>query len=122
MKKATVSPITVAQLLKLLEESGFDVSLKGEKQMLEAANKKKDARARAVVAENIKIKGLILPDEFQIMINRDLPLEERVKTVLHELIHLRAPDISEAATEKATEALYRDLTADQLGRLEFLVS
>ena len=115
--------ISISQLLRLLDESGFEVRLAPEKRLLEAAARPEHrVRASAAVAEAVKIKGLILPDDYQILVNRSLPLEERVKTVIHELIHLQAPELSEGATERQAQLLYRGLTPGQLGRLEFLVS
>lgn len=118
MAKSAVPTINANQLLRLLEESGFVVKLATEPVLLlESTRPNAISRLRA----SVKIKGLILPDENRILINQELGLEERVKTVLHELIHLQAPEMSEAATEAATLALYRDLTTEQLGRFEFLV-
>jgi len=123
MKKSATKQIKTSELLRLLELSGFDVRLAHQKKMLkEAAKPGVMVRARAVVAAPVKIKGLILPDEYRILVNRDLELDERVKTVLHELIHLRSPEIGEQRTEKEAHRLYRQLTPNQLGRLEFLVS
>ena len=123
MSQKTSPTISVRQLLQLLEESGFAVALAGEKRLLEEAAKPSAmVRARTAVAAPVKIKGLILPDEYRILVNRELGLEERVKTVLHELIHLQAPDLSEAATERQALTLYKHLTPSELGQLEFLVS
>jgi hypothetical protein len=123
MSQKTPPKINVRQLLQLLEESGFDVTIVGEKRLIEEAAKPSAmVRARTAVAAPVKIKGLILPDQYRILVNRELGLEERVKTVLHELIHLQAPDLSESVTERQTLTLYKHLTPNELGQLEFLVS
>lgn len=123
MTKSDRPTISVAQLLRLLEESGFEVRLTSEKSLLKAAAQAAGrVRALAAVAQAVKIKGLIVPDDYRILINRSLGLEERVQTMIHELIHLQAPELSEAATERQAQAIYRGLTPNQLGQLEFLVS
>lgn len=121
-----LSKLTTAQLIKLLQESGFTVELKREEVLL-AQSAKPNVRARRVpvleqVENRAQIKGLIVPDHNTIYINRSLPVDERVKTALHELIHLHSPELNETQTEREALRLYREANDRDLGYLEFLVS
>lgn len=120
MKSTPTPDISLETLLQLLVESGFEIVLKPESALL-AQSAKPRVRARTVQAE-AKIKGLIVPDENVILINRDLTKQERVITAIHELIHLHSPSLSEKATEREAQRLYAKLDARDLGYLEFLVS
>lgn len=112
------STISLSELLALLRESGFTVELKKESALLAQSNKPK-VRARATTTT---IKGLIVPDRNVIMINRDLSVDERVVTAIHELIHLHSPELSEEVTEQEAQRLFGELSQRDLGYLEFLVS
>ncbi|MDO8471866.1 MAG: hypothetical protein Q7S64_01775 [bacterium] len=127
----TRSPLTTRQLIKHLQESGFTVELKREAVLL-AESAKPNVRARQVpVYEQVEyqragrpaeIKGLIVPDSNTILINRSLPVNERVITAIHELIHLHSPELTENETEQEAVRLYRESNDHDLGYLEFLVS
>jgi len=116
VKKTT--NLTVRQLINQLHQSGYSMELKSESALLSQSNKQ-HARARQIAAQ---IKGLIVPDSNSIFINRSLPVEERVVTALHELIHLHSPQLSETETEREALRLYRESNDHDLGYLEFLVS
>lgn len=116
MKKKTPED-KLNELLRKLNESGFIIELRDEEVLLHQA-KKEGTRARTAV----QIKGLIAPDQNTIYINEELSLEERVKTVLHEMIHLSDSDLSEEQTEELALDIYQGLGDDELGYLEFLVA
>lgn len=109
--------VPLETLLSLLAESGFEIVLKKESVLL-AKSAQPNVRARQAA----KIKGLIVPDENVILINRDLTTDERVITAIHELIHLHSPELSEADTERAALKLFGKLSQRDQGYLEFLVS
>jgi len=116
--KSTTPDISLETLLQLLVESGFEIVLKPESALL-AQSAKPRVRARTATAT---IKGLIVPDENVILINRDLTKQERVITAIHELIHLHSPKLSEDVTEQEAQRLFARLNERDLGYLEFLVS
>lgn len=72
--------------------------------------------------EKNSISGLIIPDRNEIIINKSLILQERVLTLVHELIHLVDPKLSEKQTEASAQTLYTKLSDRSLGFLEFAVS
>lgn len=117
--KAKKSTIRFTDLRKAFEKSDFEVILIDVKK-LTSLSAKQSARKRAT-ADN-SILGLILPDESQIAINKGLPLEDKVKTLLHELVHLYDPKLTENQTEKAALTMFEDLSEEELGYLEFLAS
>lgn len=112
--------LTVQRLLRNMRAAGFTVSLASAPQLRARLNRP-GVRHRAPAASP-SVLGVIVPDENAILINRTLSLEERVKTVLHELIHLAEPLLSENKTKLATQKLFTGLTEHQRGYLEFLVS
>ena len=118
MKRKSPSKISFNALVRLLQESGFEIVVTSEKKLIkQVTGPKVRARSTATV-----IKGLIVPDENTIMINRDLDTKERVVTALHELIHLHSPELSESATERQALRMYKTLSDKDLGFVEFLVS
>lgn len=118
-KNALNKPVVrFAPLKRALERSGFSVVVKNEAELLKLT-KKAGARPRA---GKPRILGLIVPDDLIIAINHALPKEERIKTLLHELIHLEYPKLSERVTEQATVKLFRQLSDSELGYLEFLLA
>jgi Zn-dependent peptidase ImmA (M78 family) len=69
-----------------------------------------------------KVEGYICQDTLEIYIEKNLPLEERVITLLHELIHDIHEDWSEEKVENEARKIYQNLSDRDLGFLEFLVS
>lgn len=118
MKPKKTPTISFKALVQMLQESGFEIVVTSEKKLIKGVvGPKVRARATSTV-----IKGLIVPDENVIMINRSLDTKERVVTALHELIHLHSPQLSESATERQALRMYKTLSDKELGFVEFLVS
>lgn len=77
--------------------------------------------------------GCIMPDKFEIHIKANLPYEEKIKTLIHELLHFYYDEIiekkwrgntqnsEELFIEERTEILYRRLNATERGLLEFFL-
>ncbi len=101
MKKAGARTIQLNQLTKALVQSGYEINLK-----------------RA----SCKVRGLIIPDQNEIFINQLLPINERVITILHEMIHLYDAKLDEDETEATAQAIFANLSTAELGYLEFLVA
>lgn len=57
-----------------------------------------------------------------ITVNMLLPKEEQVVTVVHEILHLYDPVMTEEEVEKRAHEIYRTLAPSQLGFIEFLLS
>ncbi len=68
------------------------------------------------------VKGFIAPDTLQIFINKSLDLEERVRTLIHELLHDHYPKWDEKLIENKTQEIYRNLNKEEKGFLQFFVS
>lgn len=117
--KSKKPAIRFKNLRRAFEKSDFEVIIVGPKKLVSLAEKE-SARKRTDV--NAGILGLILPDESQIAINKSLPLEDRVKTLLHELVHLYNPKFTEKQTELTALDIFDDLSEEELGYLEFLTS
>lgn len=61
------------------------------------------------------VKGFVFPDDLLILINKDLPVADRVQTLIHELLHELYPKWGETRIENATQEVYRELgQRDQL--------
>lgn len=116
-KAASKTRPTVRRLIKTMQQAGFTVHLASERELL--ARMSRGARPRQIGA---RVMGVIAPDEYAILVNERLALEERVRTVLHELIHLDRPELSESETERTAQSLFKHLNDHDLGLLEFLVS
>lgn len=115
----SVAP-TFPALKRTLLHSGFRVVLRQGK-TLSRLSQESASRLRARQYEQQTL-GLILPEEGEIAINQEIPLPERVQTLLHELVHLYDDRLSERATERHAQRIYRTLNEEQLGWLEFMVS
>lgn len=69
-----------------------------------------------------QVKGFIFPDDLVILINKNLPLEERIITLIHELLHELFPKWGEVKVESTTQSVYRSLSAQQKQVLEGFIS
>ena len=67
------------------------------------------------------IKGYILPDVMKIFINRDFGINDRVVTLIHELLHEIYPAKTEGQVDKLSKKIFNDLNVSQLGFLQFFV-
>jgi hypothetical protein len=98
-------------LKKTLIESGYEVLL------MKASNwPKADVRHR-----RRGIKGYIVPDEMKIYINQSIGINDRVVTLIHELLHEIAPDWTEHQVETTAIKAFKGLSVSQLGFLQFFV-
>ena len=66
-------------------------------------------------------KGYIVPDELRIYINKGIGINDRVITLVHELLHEIYPSWQEKRVEKESKAIFKNLTVPQLGFLQFFV-
>jgi len=66
-------------------------------------------------------KGYIEPDSLKIYINKNLGLNDRVITLIHELLHEIFPIWKEGRVEKEAKKTFNHLNIDQLGFLQFFV-
>lgn len=71
---------------------------------------------------NTNIMGLIMPDEGVIGLAKELSVDERAETLLHELIHLYDESLEEEEVEQLTLDMVDALTPAQFGFLQFLAS
>jgi hypothetical protein len=67
------------------------------------------------------VKGYIEPDEGKIYINKKLALNDRVVTLIHELIHEIKPRWSELKVESEAVRLFKKLTVSELGFFQYFV-
>lgn len=67
------------------------------------------------------IKGYILPDNLKIFINKSFGVNDRVITLIHELLHEIYPSKSEYQIDKLSNKIFNDLNVSQLGFLQFFV-
>jgi len=109
--------ITFSTIKNALYKEGFHILVCSDSQV-----KQLSGFSKKYCRDKNSIKGLVLPDKNEIVINKSLSVKERVLTLIHELIHLANPKLSEKQTEHQTQALYRRLTKNNLGYLEFAVS
>jgi len=65
--------------------------------------------------------GMILPDTCQILVRSDLDIEERTKTLIHELIHEAYPNWVEEIVEELTHKLYDTMAENDRGYFMFFV-
>ena len=109
--------IIINNLKNILYQTGYHVILISDVQIKNIAG----------ISEHFSqdqglVKGLFLPDKFEIIINRSLSKKEKVLTLIHELIHIDKPKLKENSVEKATLILFSQLNPAELGFFEFAVS
>jgi hypothetical protein len=114
----TTNP-SFAQLKKAFVESGFEIRFFPRHTLERLAL---DAPAQVKRHFDSDIMGLIMPDENVIGLAEDLSNEERVATLIHELIHLVDEDLDEEDVETATLEIENTLDRSQFGFFQFLVS
>lgn len=68
------------------------------------------------------IKGYILPDELKIYVNRNIGINDRVITLIHELLHELFPLWTENRVEQECKKVFKGLNVSQLGFLQFFVT
>lgn len=66
-------------------------------------------------------KGYIVPDELRIYINKGIGINDRVITLVHELLHEIYPTWQEERVEHKSKQIFKNLTVPQLGFLQFFV-
>ena len=67
------------------------------------------------------IKGYILPDALKIFVNKTIGINDRVTTLIHELLHEIYPAWREPQVERTSKQIFNQLTVPQLGFLQFFV-
>ena len=67
------------------------------------------------------IKGYIVPDDLKIYINKNIGVNDRVITLVHELLHEIYPVWTEGKVSQASERIFQRLTVPQLGFLQFFI-
>ncbi|HCR42062.1 TPA: hypothetical protein DIV45_01705 [Patescibacteria group bacterium] len=95
------------KLKKTLLESGYQVILTDN-----VARGR--GRARGV-------KGYIVPDDLRIYINKSIGVNDRVETLIHELLHEVYPTWGEQRINRSAKRTFKDLTVSQLGFLQFFI-
>lgn len=68
-----------------------------------------------------RTKGYIAPDQLRIYINQGIGVNDRVITLVHELLHEIYPEWTEPQVERESKSVFKDLTVPQLGFLQFFV-
>lgn len=111
------SDINFTSIKNILYQEGFHILVCSDLQV-----RKLSGFAPIHCREKNSINGLIIPDRNEIVINKSLSLKERVLTLVHELIHLANPKLTEKQTEASAQNLYAKLSDRSLGFLEFAVS
>ena len=66
-------------------------------------------------------KGYILPDSLAIFINKTIGVNDRVVTLVHELLHEIYPEWQETKVDRSSKRIFNHLTVSQLGFLQFFV-
>jgi len=100
------------KLKNTLLYSGYEVILTSVPQ--NGGTGKRGTRHRAA-------KGYIVPDELKIFINRRIGINDRVITLVHELMHEIYPNWQEPRVERESKKVFRGLTVPQLGFFQFFV-
>lgn len=115
MPKKTLSPAQISfhQIKEALMNLGYDVVLTDHCLEVDGSRRRRQL--------NKTIKGYIAPDEDVIYINRKLGLNDRVVTLIHELMHELKPRWSEHSVENEAKKLFHRLNIEQLGFLQFFV-
>ncbi len=107
----TVTKNVFRKLRETLLRSGYEVVLTKK---LGQANSITPLRFR-------RTKGYIAPDQLRIYINQNIGVNDRVITLVHELLHEVYPEWTELKVERTSKNVFRDLTVPQLGFLQFFV-
>ncbi|HSI20583.1 MAG TPA: hypothetical protein VLA04_02665 [Verrucomicrobiae bacterium] len=110
---------TFGQLKKAFLDSGYEIRLIPAHDLERLAL---DAPFEVKRHLNTNIMGLIMPDENTIGIAKNLPVDERATTLLHEIIHLFDEEMGEEEVENLTLELEGSISPEQFGFLQFLVS
>ena len=110
---------TFGQLKKIFLDSGYEIRFFPSRKLEQLALDSPSEVKRHV---HSNIMGLIMPDENAIGIADELEIDEKVATLIHELIHLSDSSIDEEEVEAYTVELESSLTPAQFGFLQFLVS
>ena len=97
------------KLKRVLLESGYKVILTSN---VSRSNKKGSARG---------IKGYIVPDDLKIYINKNIGVNDRVVTLVHELLHEIYPVWAENKVNQSAKRIFQTLTVPQLGFLQFFI-
>jgi len=101
-------PSIFRRLKKTLLYSGYQVIL------TDRFARKKGGLARGS-------KGYILPDDLTIFINKTIGVNDRVITLVHELLHEIYPAWNEKQVDRTSKRIFNHLTVPQLGFLQFFV-
>ena len=67
------------------------------------------------------IKGYILPDQLKIFINKSFGVNDRVVTLIHELLHEIHPSKTENQVDRLSKTIFNNLNVSQLGFLQFFI-
>ncbi|MBN2585588.1 hypothetical protein JXA59_02985 [Patescibacteria group bacterium] len=97
-----------SRLKKILLDSGYQVIL------TDRFIRRKGGLARGS-------KGYILPDDLKIFINKTIGVNDRVVTLIHELLHEAYPGWQEQQVDRTSKRIFNRLTVPQLGFLQFFV-
>ena len=97
------------KLKRVLLKSGYQVVLTGD-----FSNQRSGGLARGT-------KGYILPDDLKIFINKNNGINDRVITLVHELLHEIHPVWEEPRVDRDSKKIFNKLTVSQLGFLQFFV-
>ena len=110
---------TFAQLKKTFLDSGYEIRIFQRHELERLAL---DAPIGVKRHTESDIMGLIMPDEYAIGIAKDLSVDERAATLLHEIIHLYDENLPEEKVEDLTLTMEEELSPSQFGFLQFLVA
>lgn len=110
---------TFAQLKKTFIDSGYEIRTLPRHELERLAL---DAPMEVKRHTDSDIMGLIMPDENAIAIAKDLSVDERATTLLHEIIHLYDENLDEVDVEDLTLEMEDTLSPSQFGFLQFLVA
>ena len=66
-------------------------------------------------------KGYILPDDLKIFINKNININDRVVTLIHELLHEIKPCWEETKVDRNSKRIFKKLTISELGFLQFFI-
>ncbi|OGB74780.1 hypothetical protein A2810_00480 [candidate division Kazan bacterium RIFCSPHIGHO2_01_FULL_49_10] len=102
------SPSIFRRLKKTLLYSGYRVIL------TDRFARRKGGMARGS-------KGYILPDDLAIFINKTIGVNDRVITLVHELLHEIYPEWQEQRVDRSSKRIFNHLTVPQLGFLQYFV-
>ena len=77
--------------------------------------------SRSRLGQHRGIKGYIAPDELKIYVSQTIGINDRVITLIHELLHEISPRWSESRVEATAKRIFQSLSVTQLGFLQFFV-